>query len=329
MRRISLLFIFCLICVSCRLPESGLYFSSNPFLEAKTIVPDKSEIVFFTDMHVGRENTVDGIKRYDENFFSFLEKKDYPLIISGGDMADDGAISEDLLNMLGRLTSFQNSMYLETLGNHDWHPYNYRAEDVASFWYGSVFDTGNHMTYAEKLLEGLEINEEGDTINTIGRYVVKRSSGEEFLSVYILDNSSRTFSSTLLKWLSEALDKDRSRYRIVVTHENILSGGNLDPSLILFGSADEGEVARFMKIMEAGRVSLVLTGHYHKGNVLYGDGSSYTEFTGASYHSSTSPFESTAWWYTIFIDEDKNKITINGIRGESGEVGMTWDIKAK
>ena len=110
MRRISLLFIFCLIFVSCRLPESGLYFSSNPFLEAKTIVSDESEIVF--------------------------------------------------LKMLGRLTSFQNSMYLETLGNHDWHPYNYRAEDVASFWYGSVFDTGNHMTYAEKLLEGLEINEE-------------------------------------------------------------------------------------------------------------------------------------------------------------------------
>ena len=159
--------------------------------------------------------------------------------------------------------------------------------------------------------------------------MVKRSSGEEFLSVYILDNSSRTFSSTLLKWLSEALDKDRSRYRIVVTHENILSGGNLDPSLILFGSADEGEAARFMKIMEKGRVSLVLTGHYHKGNVLYGDGSSYTEFTGASYHSSTSPFESTAWWYTISIDEDKNIITIKGIRGESGEEGKTWTINAK
>ena len=76
MRRISLLLIFCLICVSCRLPESGLHFSSNPFLEAKTIVSDESEIVFFTDMHVGRENTVDGIKRYDENFFSFLEEKD-------------------------------------------------------------------------------------------------------------------------------------------------------------------------------------------------------------------------------------------------------------
>ena len=322
MKRILLLALSILFLSSCMVPESNFNsFGSNPFLEPRvTVESDSSSFVFFTDTHIGRDKKFKDVKYYHENFYEFLEEGNYAAVVSGGDMADDGAVTEELYSFLNnvRATSSGSSLYLETIGNHDRHQYDYKAEDMMSFWYNSVFGSDLHSTYADKLEEGLGSY-------TTGRYLVKTPEGD--LSLYILDTSTRSFSRTQLVWLEEALEKDSSKYKILVSHTNIITGGEGDMSAIITGMGDEGEIARFLDIAHKGGVSLVLSGHHHKGNILYGGEGGYAEFNGASYHGRDSVFESGAWWYTVNFKG--TYITIEGYDGATREVKKVWKVKAK
>ena len=164
-------------------------------------------------------------------------------------------------------------------------------------------------------------------IDSTGSYLISTPDGD--ISIYILDNSLRSFSSRQLSWFEDALMKDDTDFKIVVTHGNIVSGGTFDHSLFLTGMGDEGEVSKFMDICQKGRVSLVLSGHHHKGNILYGDGRGYTEFNAAAYHRTDSVFESKGWWYTISLDRWKREITIDGYDAESKSKKDSWKVVAK
>ncbi|MGN1163618.1 MAG: metallophosphoesterase family protein [Candidatus Ornithospirochaeta sp.] len=311
-----------LLLSSCIVPD-GIFssFSSNPFLEPRaTITSSSPTFVFFTDAHIGRDRIRDDVEYYNENFYSFLDAGHYAAVVSGGDMADDGEVSERLLDFLHGIqsTSSGSSLYLETIGNHDRHEYNYKAEDMEGFWYNSVFGMDLHATYADKIEEGLGIY-------TTGRYLIRTPEGD--LSIYILDTSTRSFSSVQLMWLEEALERDAAPFKIMVSHCNIVTGGEADHSTILTGMGDEGETARFLDIVDKAKVSLVLTGHHHKGNILYGGNGGYCEFNGASYHSTGSLFESKSWWYTVTLGDQY--ITIDGYDGATMEVEKTWRVKAK
>ena len=318
---ILLIIVSFFIC-SCRVPESMMAgYDENPFLESseRIINVENSTLVFFTDAHVGRERGRSDIKRFDDNFIAFIEEGGYDVVISGGDMADDGEVS-DLLKSFIRKIKLSTTLYLETKGNHDRHSYNYKGENLSSFWLNSVFMANTHVTYAD-------IMESEYGIDSTGRYLISTPDGD--ISIYILDTSLRSFSSRQLSWLEEAIEKDNTPFKIMVTHENIVTGGVMDQSLFLTGLGDEGEISRFMEICKKGRVSLILSGHHHKGNILYGDGSGYTEFNAAAYHRSESIFETKGWWYTISLDREREEITIKGYDAETSEEKESWKIRAK
>ena len=307
---------------SCRIPEPVMsVYDENPFLltEERIVNTQEPSFVFFTDAHIGRERNRSDIKRYDDNFFSFIKDGGYSVVISGGDMSDDGEMSESLEAFLERIEE-NTSLYLETKGNNDRHPYNYKAEDFFSFWSNTLFSAKTHLTYADLL-------EEKYGILSTGRYLIKTDKGD--ISIYVLDTSMRSFSSSQLKWLDEALGEDDTKCRILISHDNIITGGEMDQSLFLTGMGDEEEGAAFMKIVNERNVSLVLAGHHHKGNILYGDGSGYTEFNGASYHGNSSPFESSGWWYTVTLSDEGDKLVIDAYYASTKEKKKSWEIKTK
>ena len=320
MKKIVFILALALILASCRVPESiTSEYDSNPFLKRKEVSVDNSSLVFFTDAHIGRERNRSDVVRYDDNFLSFIQEGGYDVVISGGDMADDGEMSESLKDFISDIMS-TTSLYLETKGNHDRHPYDYKGFDFPSFFLNSIFKAKTHLTYAD-LME----SEYG--IDSTGSYLISTPDGD--ISIYILDNSLRSFSSRQLSWFEDALMKDDTDFKIVITHGNIVSGGTFDHSMFLTGMGDEGEVSRFMDICQKGRVSLVLSGHHHKGNILYGDGRGYTEFNAAAYHRTDSVFESKGWWYTISLDREKREITIDGYDAESKSKKDSWKVVAK
>ena len=320
MKKVLLLSLLVILFSSCRVPDSVMAgYEENPFLDRVRVETDNCDIVFFTDSHIGRDRNRSDIKRFDDNFLSFLDEGGDKVVISGGDMADDGEMTEELRSFIETLVE-KSALYLETKGNHDRHPYNYQGLDVPSFWANSIFMADTHITYADLM-------EEEYGIYSTGNYIVSTPEGD--ISIYILDTSLRSFSSTQLSWLQEALEKDDIPFKILVSHINIVSGGVFDQSLFITGMGDEGEISRFMEICRKEGVSLVLTGHHHKGNILYGDGSGYTEFNGAAYHGTDSIFESEGWWYTIHLDRGKGEITIDGYCAGTGEKKESWKIEAK
>lgn len=329
MKKMLLLLLSLTLLCSCNFPENNFSsFVSNPFLQevSVTVSSDTFDVVFFTDTHIGRERNRDDVKRYDDAFYQFLDEGNYPVVISGGDMADDGEVSERVVDFLTQVTK-RTDLYLETIGNHDRHPYNYISTDVASTWYHSVFNLDTHSTYAQALINGVVID--GKNVYTTGRYIIKSDEGESIVSIYILDNSMRCFTSLQLSYLEEALKEDNSLFKVFVAHDNVVSGGRLDQSLFMTGFADEEEVASFMKIVNKYNVSLVLTGHTHKGNYLYGDGSKYTEFNAASYHRTDSVFESTGFWYTVSFDKTSKTIVIKSFDAETAKEKEKWSFQTK
>lgn len=320
MKKIILILVLFLLLSSCRIPESIMAeYDSNPFLDRKEIRVANPTLIFFTDAHIGRERNKNDVIRYDENFLSFIEEGGYEVVISGGDMADDGEMTDVLKDFITKVQS-KTALYLETKGNHDRHPYNYQGFDMPSFLLNSLFKADVHLTYADLMESEYEID-------STGNYLVHTPNGD--ISIYILDNSLRSFSYRQLSWFEEALAKDNTDFKIVVTHGNIVTGGAFDQSLFLTGMGDEGEVSKFMEICQKGRISLILSGHHHKGNILYGDGNGYTEFNAAAYHRTDSVFESRGWWYTLSVDREKKEITIEGYDAESKSKKDSWKIVAK
>ena len=58
--------------------------------------------------------------------------------------------------------------------------------------------------------------EEEYGIYSTGNYIVSTPEGD--ISIYILDTSLRSFSSTQLSWLQEALEKDDIPFKILVRY---------------------------------------------------------------------------------------------------------------
>ena len=127
MKKIIFILVLFLLLSSCRIPESIMAeYDSNPFLDRKEIRVENPTLIFFTDAHIGRERNKNDVIRYDENFLSFIEEGGYEVVISGGDMADDGEMTDVLKDFITKVQS-KTALYLETKGNHDRHPYNYQG----------------------------------------------------------------------------------------------------------------------------------------------------------------------------------------------------------
>ena len=284
-----------LLLVSCILNQesiSGVY-KSNPFLEATDLgSSDTLTFPVLTDVHILRENRGQGISHPFEQFFDFCEGKTYPFAVSLGDLSDDGSRSDKVFEFIESLKGVTTGDYvIEVVGNHD-------RQSTPS--YASV-------------LEERKVS--------MHRYTYG------CLSIYALDDSTRTFTSKQLDWLEQALKADTSRYKLFLAHENVCAGGNTTNTLFMSGLADVSEMNRFFSIMETYSVGLLLTGHTHSGNHLYrGTGDKFAELNLASFVATTSRFEPGGYWYEVSINLTNGSVIVDGYNYKTQGKAASWSF---
>ena len=262
--------------------------SAEPLAEGS----DEFTFVMIADPHINRTDT--GVAQHTEEFISFLEQQAaagtvYPFIVCLGDLVDNGDIydsqAQDFIETARGYTELKNFIYV--LGNHDIRTHS------KSEWESEY----NVLT-------------PGHDVSRMIRYSYKG------VSIYKLDNSSRIFGKDQLAMLEEALRNDPNEYRIFLAHEVVATGGALDQSTVLFGS-EAGELLRLFSIMEKHGVSMLFTGHHHKGNVIY-EGSHFAEFNAAALHSRSVSFESDGYWYTVTVSPSAGLVTVAAYCIEDG-----------
>lgn len=291
---LSSLIIILFLAVSCRYePVPMIGTSENPFLD-KTVITgyDGSGTIRFsliTDVHFGRNN--DGpVRRFDDNYFSFLKTKHYPFAVSLGDITDNGFITDEVIGFADTIKSLAG-YFIECIGNHDMH-------NPSAKW------------------------NSGDPVFTkAAAYSFGDADGRPILSIYKLDTSENVIGAVQFAFLEEALKADDAEYKIIVTHSIVTSGGVADMSAVLLGLSIQ-ERNRLYKLMDRYGVGLILSGHYHKGNIAYHMKSIMGEFNCAAYHQRyTKPFEyeSEGYWYDVEISIESGVATITPYLAETSD----------
>ena len=250
--------------------------------ETPPVTGDQFSFVLFADPHLGRKDS--GVTQHTEDFYKFLEAGNYPFAVCLGDIIDAGDIysqeAEDFVEAVGDRT---NGNFIYVLGNHDIHKY------TPSQW-------DEHY----KVLVG-----DGRDVTRMMRY----SYGG--VSFYKLDNSTRVMGKEQMNMLEEALRRDPNEYRIFLAHEVMTTGGALDQTAILFGM-EAGEAMRLQRLMRNYGVSMIFTGHHHKGNITYRF-DDFAEFNAAALHQrdmAFADFESQGCVYNVSIDTAAKRITL-------------------
>lgn len=317
MKKIVLLLFIPLLFVSCLLPEeNNQELKANPFSNP-IIVDNSSDSVSFaliSDEHVRKEKYDNKIKRYDGNFYSFLEDNNFPFVLSLGDFSDDGSVSSETIEF--REEILKRTRYLiEALGNHDRHTFKYKSEDIVSLIDKGILKNDNwKITYADY------VEQNG---YTTGCYKV----GDN-LSIYVLDTSRRIPSNKQLKWLKNALKEDNSKYRIAITHTNIISGTEANQTLFFSGFADIEIANKLLSIFKEGGISLVLTGHTHSADVsIISD--DYQEANLSAYFYKDSPFESEGTFYKGEVNFNEGIFYLTEYRAKNKSIVRTESFKLK
>ena len=269
---------------------------SDGILAAETIginltVPEIIRIPLITDSHVGRNDS--GVAEYHDTFISFLENGEYPFIIDLGDLVDQGNFSNpDVVSFYKTTADLVNGNHLYVIGNHELHD-----ETSATF---------------DRFLSAIYPGRENTRM-------MRFAFGP--LSIYQLDNSHGVFGQKQLECLESTLREDVNPYKIFITHVNVSTGRAGDQSFIITGMSDEREVHRIMRLMDEYDVSLVLTGHHHKGDIEYHFTEDTGEFNAAAFHRRDSflNYESDGYFYLLELDTLKNEIRIIQYSSETGK----------
>lgn len=317
------LMIFLALCaVSCTIPGSiteGIL--SNPFIEAidladpgvlvtgveddvligeqygKIASPDRLLFPLVTDVHTDRKDS--GVTEFKDEFISFLEGKNFPFTICLGDLSDTGDYTNDgtwkFISDAGR---HSNGNFVYTIGNHERHIHD------AKFW-----DDFCSILVPEGFSPRMARYEYGP------------------LSIYKLDNSTRIYGREQLRYLEAALAQDVNPYKIFIAHINNTTGGYPDQSMIITGMADIAERNRIYRLMDQYGVSLLLTGHHHRGNISYRLGNGFSEFNAAALHRRNTPvieLESMGYWYTVEVIPEEGIIEVIPYYAETGEPQVSF-----
>ena len=298
-----LILIALLFLASCDLSDAiyaNLFSKSkgNPFIENVYKITSNSagqlEFVVVADVHLGRERDNSGITRYDDNFEAFLKDhktntgSNYTALLSLGDLVDQQEpANEDVEAFVSRFSKYCSNRFITMVGNHDLHAVNSTQWENASL---KLPDSSKITYYAKRMC------------------VVK--CGE--VSIYITNNAKRLFGYQQLEYLEEALKKDTNPIKIVLAHENVMSGGELNQSLILYGNPDIYERSNFARIMEENGVALVLTAHTHRGNIIHKYKENTYEMNLCAYHARDTllDLESKGIWYTMSFDTTSKEIVM-------------------
>lgn len=315
MRKLIPVFLILILAVACTVPESitaGV--ASNPFIDAidltapgvavtgvddgvlvaepygKAISSDRILFPLVTDVHTDRTDS--GVTEFKKEFIDFLGKGDYPFVVCLGDLSDTGDYASDgTMRFIAEAGRQANGNFIYVIGNHERHIHD------ASCW----------DRFAGALVpEGFSPR--------MARYVFGP------LSIYKLDNSTRIYGRAQLGYLETALAMDSNPYKIFITHINNTTGGVPDQSLFITGMADIAERNRICRLMDQYGVSLLLTGHHHKGNIAYRLGEHSSEFNAAALHRRDfMGIESEGYWYTVEIIPEEGIIRVIPYYAETGE----------
>ena len=259
--------------------------------------PESFSFALMTDPHIGRTDS--GVTEHGEEFLKFLgsdTETRYDFVVCLVDLTDTGDIYassvEKFIDDARKRTELNNFIYV--IGNHDVRTQSKAAWD-----------------------EQFSVLTPGHDVSRMMRYSYKG------VSIYKLDNSSRIFGKEQLRMLEEALRHDPNKYRIFLAHEVVTTGGELDQTLAIFGS-EAGELLRLYRIMRDYGVSMIFTGHHHKGNIIY-EGDYFAEFNAAALHTRSGSFESDGYAYSVDVDpiSETIKVTAYVVTGEE-ESEMPW-----
>lgn len=261
-------------------------------------VPDIIKIPIITDVHADR--TGNGVHIFEDAFKKFLKDGEYPFVIDLGDLLDDGQYEgSEAIRFYREIANLAQGNHIICIGNHELHGETTEAFD-------KVYGAFSH----------------GRETVRMGKYVFGR------LSIYKVDNSLGIFGRKQLDWIEEALAADKNPYKIVIAHENMATSRTSDQSVVITGMTDQREVHHMMKLMYDNDVQLMLTGHHHKGNIVYRFNDKSTEVNLAAFHRKESAidFESDGFFYLLSIDTNTGDIKITSYSSETGdEVGVLYD----
>lgn len=257
---------------------------------------DSIHFVAITDIHIGRTDS--NIKRFDDNFISYLESNTPEFVLCLGDLSDNGKYSEEMqifIDKASQRETNEKGWFVYCIGNHERHIFDdYKWDNTNS--------NSNDLGFDLKHFSG-----------TMDRY-----SYGDILSIYKLDSSMRALGQQQLYWLEEALKQDPAKYKMIISHDNITTGGALDHSLFLTGFADIQERNKLYHLLDKYNVGVVLSGHHHKGNIEYHMNDFMGELNLAAYHQRKTfiDFESEGYFYDCVLDVNSGKLTINGYLAE-------------
>jgi predicted phosphodiesterase len=282
--------ILVLALVSCNIEKTSMVtgaYSSNPFLTPVEVIPEPAgeEVSFLliSDEHIGR--TSGGATHNLTNLYAFMDEEEFPFAVSLGDLTDDGRITDAVSSFINNIED-RTGCFLQCVGNHDRHTYG-----------------SNYATRLE------------NSHLSMCRYVC----GD--LSMYVLDNSTRTFTEKQFEWLEEALKADTSKYKIFFAHENLCAGTNLSNTQVMIGFADVAELNKMFSLMEKYKVGLLFTGHSHSGNeVCNSPQGNYAEYNICSFVKTTNFFEPGDRWYKVTVNLTNGKTTVKGYNGTTQQV---------
>lgn len=307
--------------ISCNItfPDSiASQYEENPFLSVYDISKQKNEktelvsisnvqsinvdsirFSIITDVHLGRDRDDSSVKYFHDNFYSYLDSDKPEFLVCLGDLTDDGQYDQNVKNFIDSTAErTKKGWFVYCIGNHERHIFDYAK------WDEENAENSNGLTGWDLL----------DFAGTMGHYMYGN-----LLSIYKLDSSMRVLGKAQLSFLENALKSDRAKYKIIVAHDNMTTGGTFDQSLFLTGFADITERNKLYRIMSEYKIGLVLVGHHHKGNIEYRMNDYMGELNLAAYHQRKTPLmnlESEGYFYDAILDAKTGMITINGYLAE-------------
>ena len=224
--------------------------------------------------------SISPITWYREEFTAWLKANDFPFLVNLGDIIDHGPLTDPgLLSFYAETANAVNGNHILCIGNHELY-------DNTTADFDRLFSREHEGRNAR---------------------MVRYEYGP--LSIYKLDNSKRSFGYDQLEWLEEALKVDPNPYRILIAHEVISAGNDAGQTIATFGM-DPKEQNRLFRIMSENGVSLILTGHYHKG-MVFRHRDDLVEFTASSLHEkNANGLESKGHWYVVEVDTINDEIRI-------------------
>ncbi len=125
------------------------------------------------------------------------------------------------------------------------------------------------------------------------------------ISFYMLDTSYRTLGKKQMGYLSETIAEDGNQ-KLFCTHFPLYG----KPDLFYFALADTQERNLIIKLMTKNNVGMYLSGHHHKGDVVYQYTDTCTEFIAGAFHGRDNILEGPARWYVCQYDASRNTLKI-------------------